>query len=111
MRPVVKTVTSATTSDPIRVNWRGSESPFAISIGVDLNPGVLTYTVEHTFDAPDGFSSFSDYNANATWRATTGLTALTITDEGNIAFPIQAVRLNVTAFTSGSAGITVIHSN
>ena len=111
MRPVVKTVSSVTTSDPIRVNWRGGLSNFSLSIGVDLNPGVLTYTVEHTFDAPDGFTSASDYNTNATWRATTGLTALTATDEGNIAFSVQAVRLNVTAFTSGSAEITVIQSN
>lgn len=111
MRPVVKTVTSATQSDPIRVNWRGSGSSFALAIGVDLNPGVLTYTVEHTFDAPSNFSSSADYNTNATWRSTTGLTALTATDEGNIAFPIQAVRLNVTSFTSGSAEITVIQSN
>lgn len=111
MRPVVKTVSSATQSDPIRVNWRGSGSPFALAIGVDLNPGVLTYTVEHTFDAPSDFTSSADYNTNATWRATSGLTALTATDEGNIAFPIQAVRLNVTSFTSGSAEITVIQSN
>lgn len=111
MRPVVKTVSSATQSDPIRVNWRGTQSAFALAIGVDLNPGVLTYTVEHTFDDPTDFTSSSDYNTNATWRATSGLTALTATGEGNIAFPIQAVRLNVTAFTSGSAEITVIQSN
>ena len=111
MRPVVKTVSSVATSDPIRVNWRGGLSQFALSIGVDLNPGALTYTVEHTFDDPSGFTSASDYNSNATRRATTGLTALTATDEGNIAFPVQAVRLNVTAFTSGSAEITVMQSN
>ena len=109
MRPVVETVTSATQSDPIRVNWRNT--PFNLSIGVDLNPGVLTYTVEHTFDDPTDFSSASDYNTTATWRDTTGLTALTATNEGNIAFPVQAVRLNVTAFTSGSAEITVIQGN
>ena len=78
---------------------------------MDLNPGVLTYTVEHTFDAPADFAGASDYNTNATWRDTTGLTALTATDEGNIAFPVRAVRLNVTAFTSGSAEMTVIQSN
>lgn len=111
MKPVVKTVSSVATSDPIRVNWRGSGSTFALSLGVDLNPGVLTYTVEHTFDAPTDFTSSSDYNTNATWRATTGLTALAATAEGNIAFPVQAVRLNVTAFTSGTAELTVIQSN
>lgn len=109
MRPVVVTVSSATTSAPIPVDWRGS--PFSLSLGVDLNPGVLTYTVEHTFDDPTGFTSASDYNTNATWRDTAGLTALTATNEGNIAFPVRAVRLNVTDFTSGSAELTVIQGN
>lgn len=107
MRPVVKTVSSATQSDPIRVNWRGTAGTFALSIGIDLNPGVLTYTVEHTFDDPADFTSAADYNSNATWRPTTGLVALTASGEGNIAFPVQAVRLDVTSFTSGSAEITV----
>lgn len=109
MRPVTVTVSSIATSDPIPVNWRCT--PFSMAIGVDLNPGVLTYTVEHTFDDPTEFTSASDYNSNATWRTTTGLSALTATDEGNIAFPIRAVRLNVTAFTSGSAEMTVIQAN
>lgn len=111
MRPVKKTVSSVTTSEPIRVNWRGTGGSFALAIGVDLNPGVLTYTVEHTFDDPADFSSSAAYSSDATWRDTTGLTALTATDEGNIAFPIHAVRLNVTALTSGSAEITVIQSS
>lgn len=111
MRPIVKTVSSQAASDPIRVNWRGTAGSFALALGVDLNPGVLTYTVEHTFDDPVDFASTSDYGTNATWRATTGLTALTATDEGNIAFPVQAVRLNVTAFTSGSAELTVIQAS
>lgn len=111
MRPTVVTVSSQTTSSPIRVNWRGTGGNFALSLGVDLNPGALTYTVEHTFDDPGDFTSATDYGSNATWRATTGLTALTATDEGNIAFPVQAVRLNVTAFTSGSAELTVIQAS
>ena len=108
MRPVRQTISSVATSNPIRVNWRGGPGGFGLAIGVDLNPGVLTYTVEHTFDDPADFTSSSDYNTNATWRATSGLSALTANGEGNIAFPVHAVRLNVTAFTSGSAEITVI---
>lgn len=107
---VVKTVSSVTTSPPIRVNSHGNGG-FSLAIGVDLNPGVLTYSVQHTFDAPEDFTSATDYNTNATWRDTTGLAALSATDEGNIAFPIESVRLNVTAFTSGSAEITVIQAD
>ena len=111
MRPVKQTVSSVTTSEPIRTNWRGTGGSFGISLGVDLNPGVLTYTVEHTFDDPTEFSSSADYNANATWRPTTGLAALAANGEGNIAFPVQAVRLNVTAYTSGSAELTVTQAS
>ena len=110
MRPIVKTVSSVSTSDPIRVNWRGGRGGFALSIGVDLNPGSLTYTVQHTFDPPDKFSE-SDYKTNATWRNTAGLTGLTANGEGNIVVPVQAVRLNVTAYSSGSAEITVTQSS
>ncbi len=111
MRPVIVEVSSIAKSAPIRTNWRGTGGSFGISMGVDLNPGALTYTVEHTFDDPADFSSAADYNSNATWRATTGLTALAATGEGNIAFPVQAVRLNVTAYTSGSAELTVTQAS
>lgn len=110
MRPTVVTVSAVATSAPIPVNWRGTSGNFSLSLGVDLNPGVLTYTVEHTFDAPGDFTSASDYGTNATWRATTGLAGLTASNEGNIAFPVRAVRLNVTAYTSGSAELTVIQA-
>ena len=111
MRPVVIEVSSLSISDPIRVNWRGGQSDFNLSIGVDLTPGTLTYSVEHTLDAPTDFTSVADYNANAVWRDTTGLTGLSANGEGDLGFPVQAVRLNVTAYTSGSAKITVVQSN
>ena len=112
MRPVTKDVSSQTTSDPIRVNWRGGSSQFRLSAFVTLTAGAsLTYTVEHTPDDPQGFTSQSDYNTNASWFNTDGLTGLSSADEGNISFPVQAVRLNVTAYTGGTATLTVIQSN
>lgn len=101
MRPVIVTVTSQTNSATIPTDWR--ENDFKLSMGVVVS-GTLTYTVEHTFD------DIQDPSVTPTWRATDGLTALTATDEGNINFPIRAVRLNVTAFTSGSATLTVIQA-
>jgi hypothetical protein len=79
-----------------------------VGLGIALAPGAtLTYTVEHTFDdvyAP-GFNP-----ALATWYPNTTLTAQTTSKDGNYAFPVTAVRLNVTAFTSGSAVFTVIQA-
>jgi hypothetical protein len=112
MRPVTRTVSAQEISDPVRVNWRGGLSGFQLSALVALSSGAtLTYTVEHTGDDPANFDDITDYNTNATWYNTTGLVALTANDEGNIAFPVQAVRLNVTAYTDGSATLTVLQAN
>lgn len=111
MRPVVQEVSAVGVSEPIRTNWRGTGGSFALSMCVDLSPGDLTCTVEHTFNDPTDFDSAADYNANATWKPTTGLTDVIATDEGNIAFPVHAVRLNVTIYTSGSAVLTVIQAS
>ena len=111
MRPVSKTVSSLSISDPIRVNWRGGQSNFNLSLVVELNPGALTYSVEHTLDAPTDFADAADYNANAVWFDTPGVTGLSANGGIGIDFPVQALRLNVTAYTSGSAKITVLQSN
>ncbi len=83
-------------------------SPFNAGIGVDLSAGAsMTYTVEYTFD--DVFAlTFNP--ATATWYSTTGLTALTADGAGSIGFPVTGIRLNVTAWTSGTVAFTVIQT-
>jgi hypothetical protein len=79
---------------------------FEVGIGCIIS-GTATYTVEHTFDdvyAP-GFVP-----ASATWFPNTGLTARTTNSDGNYAFPVQAIRLNVSAST-GSVTMRVIQTN
>lgn len=111
MRPVTVTVDSASISDPIPVNWRGAGS-FKLGLGVKMsNPVDLSYTVEHSFDDPNDYSSGSDYNTNAKWFPTSGLTGETIDAESNIAFPVRAVRLSVVLYTTGSATLTVIQGS
>lgn len=88
-------------------NWRNS--PFNMGLFTVVS-GTLTYTVQHTADDPQTTYTNS-FASDATWRSTVGLSALTATDEGNIAFPVRAVRLNITAFTSGTTNLTVIQSN
>lgn len=109
MRPQVVTVSSAAISAPLPVNWR--ERDFKLGLGVSLSAGAdLTCSVQHTFDNPQDFTSPTDYNTNATWYDTTGLTSLTGSDSGNIVVPVRAVRLNVTVFTSGDATLTVLQA-
>lgn len=106
MRPVRVTVSSVAASAPIPLDTYAD--PFNVGIGVVLSAGAtLTYTVEHTFD--DVFAA--GFNpSTATWFANSGISAKTTSFDGNYAFPVTAVRLNVTARTGGSATMTVIQA-
>ena len=112
MRPITKTVSSMALSDPIRVDWRGGGSNFNLTAAVVISAGaVLTYNVEYSVDDPQTFTDKADYNATGTWFDVTGLAALSANATAQVDFPIQGIRLNVTAFTSGSATLTVLQSN
>lgn len=106
MRPVRVTVGSQTASKPIPLdNFR---DPFNIGMGVALSAGAtLTYSVQHTFDDiyADNFSP-----ATATWYNHASLASLSANGDGNYAFPVTAIRLNVTAYTSGTATLTAIQA-
>jgi hypothetical protein len=84
------------------------QAPFNVGLAVVLSSGAsLTYSVEHTFD--DVFSpSFNP--ATAKWFSHAVLASKTESLDGNYAYPVMAVRLNVTSYTGGSATMTVIQS-
>lgn len=109
MRPQVVTQTGTGTSNPIRVNYR--QNNFKIGLATEVT-GTATYTVQHTLDDPANFSSISDYNTNGNWfdNDVADLVGATTNQDGNIFFPIQAMRLNVTAGT-GSVELTVLQGN
>ena len=68
-------------------------SPFNVSIAI-VPAGTATYTVQHTFDNPFA----SDFNAaTATWFAHPDLTSESGNNDGNYAFPVRAIRLNISA--------------
>lgn len=106
MRPIRVTVSSQTTSNPIPMDHY--QGPFNVGLGVAVSAGAtLTYSVQHTFDdiwAP-GFDA-----STAVWYTNSGLGAKSTTLDGNYAFPVTAIRLNVTAYTSGSATMTVVQA-
>jgi hypothetical protein len=95
MRPVRKTVTVTGPTAPIPLDL--DATPFNIGIGVVIPAGSsATYTVEHTFD--DVFAN--NFNpATATWLPHATLSGKSATSDGNYAYPITAVRLNVAAVT------------
>jgi len=105
-RPVRVTVSSASASNPIPLNTYGD--PFNVGIGCDVSAGgILTYTVQHTFDDVQA-NTFDP--ATATWFSNSTLVAQTADKDGNYAYPVTAVRLLVTAYTSGSVTMTVIQA-
>jgi hypothetical protein len=100
------TVGSQTTSVPIVLSTRAD--PFNVGLGVKLSAGAtLTYTVEHTFDDVQD-PAFSP--ATAVWYSNATVVSQTTNKDGNYAFPVTAIRLNVTAWTSGTATLTAIQA-
>jgi hypothetical protein len=78
-------------------------TPLNVGFGVIVS-GTATYTVQHTFDNVfvDGFDP-----ATAVWFNHPTIVDQTTNQDGNYAFPITAVRLNVTAVSSGVSGATM----
>lgn len=108
MRPIRVTVSAQEASNPIPMDHY--REPFNVSIGVAVT-GTLTYTVEHTFD--DVFADGYDPDAGSSvWFANdaANLQGASTSQEGNYAFPVTAIRLNVSGYTSGSATMTLIQA-
>ena len=106
MRPIRVTVSSAAASNVIPLDQY--ISPFNIGLGVSLSAGAsLTYTVQHTFD--DVYSPTFD-PATANWFSNDTLISKQTSFTGNYAYPVTAIRLNVTVWTSGTATMTAVQA-
>ncbi len=106
MRPASGTL-SAAGAGPVYIT-NPHEAPFSIGIGVVVAGGsTLTYSVQHTFDDPFA-ATFNP--ATATWFNHATLSAQTNSADGNYAFPVRAIRVNVTAYTTGSLTWTFIQA-
>ncbi len=92
-----KTVSSQTTSPWIPLD--DNQAAFSATVAVAVS-GTLTYTVEFTLD------NIQD-PAVTPVAFTIGLVGETTSNTTFIKSPVKAIRLNVTAFTSGSATIGV----
>lgn len=74
-------------------------TPFNLGLGVVVS-SVNTYTVEHTFNILGPTSTLT--TTGAVWFPHSTLAGLNVSAVGNYAFPVAAIRLNVTAGTSTS---------
>lgn len=86
------------------------QNPFAIGIGCVMNStsAITAYNVEHTFDYT-GSSIF--ISSNATWFINSTISQASSNLTGNYAFPVSAIRPNVTAGSSiGTLTVTLIQA-
>lgn len=108
--PYRVTITGLAASNPWNPDYL-KQAPFAIGVGCVVNSTTVTYNVEHSFDpifAPIYGSSVGTIASSAaTWFQNSGITAQSTNKDGNYAFLVTAIRLNVTA---GSATGTVTMS-
>lgn len=101
MRRQDVTVSSQAASAPLPMDFK--QNPFNVGFGVVMT-GTLTYTVQHTFDD-------LSLGTPTTWFDNSTVAAETTNMDGNYAFPVTAIRLNVTAYTNGSATLKVLQGS
>jgi hypothetical protein len=103
MRPIVltRTGTGVTAVAPLDTYI----SPFNVGMGAVVS-GTATYTVQHTFDNVQA----PGYNpASGNWFNHPTMTGLTGSQDGNYAFPVTAIRVNVVSGT-GTVTLTAIQA-
>ena len=76
------------------------QNPFSIGFGVRVSgTGDITYSVQHTFDNALAVAPVTAFDHPE-------VSGRTISMEGNYAFPVNAIRLRITA-ASGAANATL----
>lgn len=100
-------VSSQTVSPALRVNLRKFNR--AVGVCVALSSGAsLTYTVQVTADDVQGNNYSSATGRWLDWDQATGKTAgLAVA----LTFPVSAMRLNVTTWTSGTVTLGIVQAD
>lgn len=86
-----------------------AQSDFKANATIKLS-GTATAKLQYTLTKPD-MSNASDNWAGAEWIDDTTLTGITATTTGLIDTPVEAVRLNVTAYTDGNCSLHVVQGD
>lgn len=81
------------------------QNPFQISVACILGSAAGTFSIQHSLDFPTVYApSFNGATAllngriqTATWFNNSGITDATTSITGNYAFPVAAIRLNITS--------------
>lgn len=101
MRLQSVTLSSVTTSAPIPLDREANA--FSVGLAIIVT-GTNTSKVQLTLD------NIFDPTVTPTWIDHATLAAVTTSAAGSLTFNVTAIRLNMTAFTSGSAVLEVLQS-
>lgn len=96
---------AATPWIPLDVN----KCPFNVGFTVRMNGAAGTYTVQHTQDDVQDLANIKDGGALET-RDHDTVASETTEQEGNYILPIRAMRLYLSAFTSGTFRLAIIQA-
>lgn len=115
MEPVKVTVLGSGISTPIIPDI--FQNPFQIGIGVTVGTGISTtqitsWAIEHCFDFSTVMSPTWNGSTGVTWYPNSGLNNTVVTTavlpaNGNYAFPVAAIRLNVS--NANATAVTVMN--
>lgn len=93
----VVALASAFSNNSSNFIWNPDAAIRPFNIGIGCVSSGNTYNIEHSFDYT-GSSAFT--SSNATWFQNSTISGATGNLTGNYAFPVAAIRLNVTAGSS-----------
>jgi len=100
---------STLNSEPYPINWK--QANFKIGLALDTNGSTTGFTVQYCLENPGDYASSTAYNANAKWFSHPYMSALTADTDGNIAFPVRAIRLQADTAGTDTATLTIAQSN
>ena len=100
-------VTSATQSDPIRVDPTMMDISILALLGIS---GTATATVEFTPDKPDATNG-SDNWSGCTWYDIADLTGATANAWAKVHTPTHGLRIDCTSYISGTVSLQVLQGD
>ena len=101
MIPVTLTQAGTGASRPFQCSYWAV--PLNLGFGCVITSGSATYSVQHTFD------DIQNPDIELTWFNHSTVIGLQANQDGNYAFPVTAVRLNVTN-GSGTVAMTIVQA-
>lgn len=100
-RPAYITVAAVGNSAPFAMPYRGNEIVAGLAVIV---AGTGTYTVQFSFDSPDNHTPTNWFNHDV-------LASISASTASNLVIPATWVRLNCSAYTSGSGTLQMVFGN